>query len=617
VLLLTLATAGTSALGQSVTDWRKIGGYSVDLSLASPVTGPVDQVWFSPAGSVLYARTRSGRVFQTADFETWLPASNPAEAPRVTPAATDRVPEDGVQIIQAQGNASRFYALGSHLFRSDDGGHAWENLTAYRSQSVIGGRQHSIATSPADQDQIVVANDFGVWRSFDGGLSWSGLNQGLPSLSVSRILSTPTGTGGTRIAAAGLGSLELQPGATLWQPAPDVATEPDLALRLRYRTVVGADLSAAAQVGRIVYAGTVDGRILVSIDNGASFVPTQMPAGATGPVERIFADPVEPRVALAVMGGRTARVLRTTNSGNFWDVLDGNLPDGLVHGIAADRAAGAIYLATDRGAFYGRADLENPSTPAVNWVSLTDRLPAAAATDVKLDPLAVQLYIAIEGYGVYATSAPHRVRNVRIVNGGDYSTRAAAPGSILSVIGGLVSSATAGGLNYPVLAGSETESQIQVPFEAVGPSVSLALRTPAGIITRDLPVLPVSPAILVSREGAPMLWDADSGAPLDLRNAARSNGRLQIWATGLGKVSPDGRTGIPAPHDNPPAVVAQVRAYLDRSPLQVTRATLVPDFVGFYLIEVQLPAIVNAGTSDLYISADGQESNHVQVTIEP
>jgi uncharacterized protein (TIGR03437 family) len=556
-------------------------------------------------------------VFQTADFETWLPASNAAEAPAVTPAATDRVPEDGVQIIQAQGNASRFYALGSHLFRSDDGGHAWENLTAYRSRSVIGGRQHSIATSPADQEQIVVANDFGVWRSFDGGLSWSGLNQGLPNLSVLRILSTPTGTGGTRIAAAGLGALELQPGATLWQPLPDVATEPDFALRLRYRTVVGADLSAASQVGRIVYAGTLDGRIFVSIDNGASFVPTQMPAGATGPVERIFADPVEPRVALAVMGGRTARVLRTTNSGNFWDVLDGNLPDALVHGIAADRAAGAIYLATDRGAFYGRADLENPSTPAVSWMSLTDRLPAAAATDVKLDPLAVQLYIAIEGYGVYATSAPHRVRNVRIVNGGDYSTRAAAPGSILSVIGGLINSATGGGLNYPVLAGSETESQIQVPFEAVGPSVSLALRTPAGIITRDLPVVPVSPAILVSREGAPMLWDADSGAPLDLRNAARSNGRLQIWATGLGRVRPDGRTGIPAPHDNPPAVVAEVRAYLDRSPLQVTRAALVPDFVGFYLIEVQLPAIVNAGTSDLYISADGQESNHVQVTIEP
>ena len=56
---------------------------------------------------------------------------------------------------------------------------------------------------------------------------------------------------------------------------------------------------------------------------------------------------------------------------------------------------------------------------------------------------------------------------------------------------------------------------------------------------------------------------------------------------------------------------------MDGAPLQVTRATLVPGYIGFYLIEVQLPAIVNAGTSELYIAADGQESNRVQVSIEP
>src|SRR5262249_10105081 len=159
--------------------------------------------------------------------------------------------------------------------------------------------------------------------------------------------------------------------------------------------------------------------------------------------------------------------------------------------------------------------------------------------DVRLDPAGFQLYIALEGYGVYAAAAPHRLRNLRIVNGGDYSIRAAAPGSLLTVIGGEVNSATGAGLNYPVLAGSATESQIQVPFDAVGPNVSLALRTPTGIVTRDLPVVPVSPAIIVSRDGVPMLWDADTGMPLDVRNAARSNGRLQIWATGMGKVTPD------------------------------------------------------------------------------
>ena len=60
-----------------------------------------------------------------------------------------------------------------------------------------------------------------------------------------------------------------------------------------------------------------------------------------------------------------------------------------------------------------------------------------------------------------------------------------------------------------------------------------------------------------------------------------------------------------------------VRAFLDGVPLQVTRAALAGGYVGFYEIEVQLPAITNMGTSELKISADGQESNKVQIVIEP
>lgn len=617
VLVFTLAAVAATVAAQTAPDWRKVGGSAVEISLASPATGPVEQVWFSASGNALLARTASGKLFQTQDFETWVAADPANQAPRPVPASAARLPESGAAVIQAPGNPARSYALGRQLFRSDDGGRTWENLTAYRSDAVIGTGQHSLAISPLDPDQLVVANDFGVWRSMDGGMSWSGLNQSLPNLAIERILSTPTGRAGTRVTAAGIGALELPPGGTVWQMADGVAPDPEAALRERFAPVIGTALSAVTQVRQYVYAGSRDGRIWYSIDNGATFRETPMPRGINGPVERIFVDPIEPRVALAALGGTGPRVLRTTQFGNFWDVLDGNLPDGAVYSVTADRAAGAIYVATDRGVFMGRADLENSSAPAVNWTDLTQKLPKAAATDVRLDPAGVQLYIALEGYGIYAAAAPHRIGSLRIVNGGDFSTRAAAPGSLLSVLGGRVNSATAAGLTYPVLSGSDTETQIQVPFNAVGPNVSLALRTAAGTVTRDLPVQVVSPAILISRDGAAMLWDADSGLPLDFRNPAHSNGRLQIWATGLGRVRPDWPAGMQAPLDDPPAVVAQVKAYLDGTPLQVTRATLVPGYIGFYLIEVQLPAIVNAGTSELMISAEGQESNRVQLTIEP
>ncbi|HEY1341323.1 MAG TPA: hypothetical protein VGF59_27625 [Bryobacteraceae bacterium] len=607
--MLALALAAVAVAAAQQTDWRRIGSPSVDLMLASPATGPVQEVWFSPEGS-LFARTRSGRIFQTQDFQTWTPAAAvPSTA--VASASAFRQPEPGARVVSPSTDPSILYSLGTHLFRSEDGGRTWANLTAYHTASVVGPGQHSVAVSP-NPDQIVVANDFGVWRTVDAGLSWSGLNQGLPNLAVRRILSTPSGAVGTRIQVDGLGVLELPPGGSVWQPAPAAANMNEQLLRQKFSAVAHADVTAFAVAENTVYAGTGDGRVFVSVDGGATF-PSSQTVG--GPVERIYSDPAAPLVALAALSGNGPHVVRTFNGGNFWDPLDGNLPSATAHAIAADRAAGAIYVATDRGVFYAHVDLAGAAA-GVNWTSLSDGLPAVPAMDVRLDPTGVQLYAALDGYGVFATAAPHRLTNLRVVNAADYSARAAAPGSLLSVIGGRVNAARGGNLTYPVLAASDSESQIQVPFDATGPNVSLELDTARGRFTRPVPVLPVSPAILVGRDGAPMLWDADSGMPLDSGNTAHPYARVQIWATGLGKVRPDWPTGMAAPMKDPPAVIANVRAFLDRTPVQVTRATLVPGYVGFYLIEVQLPSIANAGTAELYISADGQESNRVQLVIE-
>ena len=214
-------------------------------------------------------------------------------------------------------------------------------------------------------------------------------------------------------------------------------------MKSQYAALVGARISAVAGEGDIVYTGSEDGRIWVSIDGGRSFRQSPLPEGTSGKVERIFADSAEPRVALAALSGGGTHLLRTTNTGTFWDSLDGNLPDAPARGVTAERASGAIYLATDKGVFYAQADLENPSAGPVVWTALTENLPAAPATDARLDPAGVQLYISLDGYGVFATAAPHRARSLKIVNAADFSTRPAAPGSLLSIVGARVSEARA------------------------------------------------------------------------------------------------------------------------------------------------------------------------------
>ncbi|MBI4874588.1 MAG: hypothetical protein HY822_08145, partial [Acidobacteria bacterium] len=164
---------------------------------------------------------------------------------------------------------------------------------------------------------------------------------------------------------------------------------------------------------------------------------------------------------------------------------------------------------------------------------------------------------------------------------------------------------------------TDTESQIQVPFDAMGSSMTLGLNFAGAFLTRGVPLRSVSPVVFVDRDGAPMFLDADRGVLLDAMTPARSGARIQILATGLGRVRPEWPAGLAAPLESPPQVVAGVKVYLDRAPVEVTRATLAPGYVGFYLVEVQLPEIVNSGPAELYLEAGGQPSNRVSIHLLP
>ena len=178
--------------------------------------------------------------------------------------------------------------------------------------------------------------------------------------------------------------------------------------------------------------------------------------------------------------------------------------------------------------------------------------------------------------------------------------------------------AVSGRLRVPVLASSESRSEIQIPFEArPGGTFTLSLDSGRSTLQLGFSIESASPAIFVERDGTPMLYDSDSGVQLNSVTGAHAGGRLQILSSGLGRVNPEWPTGTPAPAENPPAVAGVVRAYLDGAEAGVIRSVLAPGYVGFYLVEVQLPSIVNYGPAELLISVDGKESNRVRVYVEP
>ncbi|MGA2712420.1 MAG: hypothetical protein ABSG41_04870 [Bryobacteraceae bacterium] len=611
-------SASPLSTSQFDTAWKRVAGMTINEGLAGAASGPVSAIWYSAGASGLLAQTQSGRIFETSDFVHWRlnttaiapsQANSTAASPPVSPPVL--LPETTARIQAVSG---RLYAAGvSNLYASEDNGQTWLNLTGFNNRSVIGDGFASLTVSPANPQEISAANQFGVWRSLDGGLSWQSLNEDLPNLMVRKLVARRT------VALADGTLAELNAGS--WTPA--AGSDPELALRQRFGAALHLNVSAAAQAGTVGYAGTADGRVLVSRDNGATWDNSSGPGGTTGTgttgtgITRIWVDSERPDVALAASG---SRLFRTVNGGLFWDEVTGALPPGQIHGIAADRSAGVVYLATDSGVYARSVSLNDAGNDAGgaagNWTSIARDLPVAPAWDVVLNADGT-LTVALDGYGVFESPAPYRTHTVRLVSGADLTDRAAAPGSLVSVLGARVETVSNQGVAYPVLASSDQSSQLQVPFEAVAGTFSLALESTSGRWTVPLTVKNAAPAIFVDADGSPLILDAASGLVLDPKVAVYAGSTVEVLATGLGKVTPDWPTGVPAPLDMPPAVTGTVTAFLDGRPIEVTRAVLAPGYVGYYLVELQFPAIVNRGASEFRIVMNGEESNRVKLYLEP
>ena len=616
--LLAHALPGQAPAAAAKPDWRRVGTLTLAEGLPSPSAGgPVERVTFLADGA-LVAGLPGGRFWRTADGAAWTAVET---APPTEPAAAaTRLPEPGALVRESRRGPALVYAGGEQVWRSEDGGRTWRNLTQLRQGSLLGARVNDLAADPENPDRVAVAAATGVWISLDGGLSWQGWNENLPAFRAARIVAAPARGRGLHVAlagAAGTKVVEWAPGFRLgWLPTAGVDKEE--LLRGAYGRILNAKLSAAAEGGGAQYAGSDDGRLWASLDSGQSWRPASN-SNALSEVRRIVTDPQDGRFALAALAGsegKGTRVLRTLDGGATWDDLTADLPEGRVNGLAFDRATGALYAATDRGVFLSYQGLRAPE-PAARWQALAG-LPEAAATDVQLDEPGVRVLAAVDGFGVFESPAPHRARQPLLLHAADYGQRPAAPGALLTIAGGQAEMVTANSLPGVVLSATPVESQIQLPFDVAGDSVRItAQRAGAAALSFGLPLRQVAPAILVDGDGFPVVIDADTGLQVDALNPVRPGARLQIMATGLGRVRPDWPAGMPAPADRPPAVVAAVRVLVDGLPATVARSVLAPGYVGFYLVEFDAPQFLNAGIAELTVEAAGQLSNPVRVYTVP
>ena len=108
-----------------------------------------------------------------------------------------------------------------------------------------------VAVSPRDPDEVVVASLHGIWRSLDGGLSWTGLNEFLPNLPSGRLLGIPNGTHGVQLSLGGTSfAIEWAPGEkTAWRPGESTGFEREQDIKAALSQVVNRSVTAFTPAG--------------------------------------------------------------------------------------------------------------------------------------------------------------------------------------------------------------------------------------------------------------------------------------------------------------------------------------------------------------------------------
>jgi len=147
-----------------------------------------------------------------------------------------------------------------------------------------------------------------------------------------------------------------------------------------------------------IYAGTNDGRVLVSFDGGSSW-ETGLDGIPGWPriTRQLAVDYSDYLTAfLAVSYYNVDQVLRTRDGGNSWETLDYNLPDIPVNTVCLDPRYGpdVIYIGTDSGVYASRDG-------GRNWERYGEGLPNCPVNDMIVDTASDHLIAATQGRGMW------------------------------------------------------------------------------------------------------------------------------------------------------------------------------------------------------------------------
>lgn len=168
------------------------------------------------------------------------------------------------------------------------------------------------------------------------------------------------------------------------------------------------------------------------------------------------------------------------------------------------------------------------------------------------------------------------------------------------------------GVAVPLVRVAPDQITLQLPFEIAGDSAQVIVATAYGRSDpAEIPLSDTQPGIFADRVSgsAGPGTDPEGGLPA-------AGGALYAYGTGLGAVSPAGRTGMAGLVAPPQLLVGATTARVGGQEVDVMSSKLASFEAGVYEVVIGLPDDLEAGTHTLQIAVDDVVSNEVEFVSE-
>jgi photosystem II stability/assembly factor-like uncharacterized protein len=268
-------------------------------------------------------------------------------------------------------------------------------------QQIYGGDGFYVLVDPSNNNYVYAEYQYGGFaRSTNGGNNFS---YGLNGVSGTDRFnwSTPFVIDPTNPAKLYLGTHRLYKTtnrAVSWTPiSPDLTNGLPTGNQV-YGTIT--TIASAPSDTNVVYVGTDDGNVWVTLDGGANWTKISNPLPVRW-ITRVAVNPYDAMTAYVTLSGYRydeylPHVFRTTDAGANWQSISSNLPDAPVNDIVVDPdSTDRLYVGTDVGVFFSDS-LGN------TWNYLGENLPNAPITDLVLHNLTRTLVAATFGRSIYS-----------------------------------------------------------------------------------------------------------------------------------------------------------------------------------------------------------------------